>query len=143
MQDRYTGDIGDFGKYALLRGLTADGLRLGVLWYLNDLQEHNRDGGFVEYAHLKDCDPDLYDKLDAIRKRTRGVAAVKASDILPAQTDYHSKPLDDGSSREKWFKDAKTEIAGSELVFVDPDTGIAPASLRPLSSKSVKYVLGA
>ena len=33
MQDRYTGDIGDFAKYGLLRALEA-GHRLGVAWYL-------------------------------------------------------------------------------------------------------------
>jgi hypothetical protein len=36
MQDRYTGDIGDFGKCSLLRNLTRDDLRLGVIWYLNE-----------------------------------------------------------------------------------------------------------
>ena len=42
MQDQYVGDIGDFGKYGLLRHLTGmrgdaapeDALRLGVVWYL-------------------------------------------------------------------------------------------------------------
>jgi len=31
MQDRYVGDIGDFGKFALLRKLSA-GRRLGIAW---------------------------------------------------------------------------------------------------------------
>ena len=34
MQDRYTGDIGDFGKLGLLRVLQAQGLTIGVNWYL-------------------------------------------------------------------------------------------------------------
>ena len=44
MQDQYVGDIGDFGKYGLLRHLFGrpegadaapeDALRLGVVWYL-------------------------------------------------------------------------------------------------------------
>ena len=39
MQDRYTGDVGDFGKYGMLRRLCglrdedADPLKLGVVWY--------------------------------------------------------------------------------------------------------------
>jgi len=49
MQDRYTGDIGDFGKYSLLRNLTRDDLCLGVIWYLNGKQEKNADGRFVQY----------------------------------------------------------------------------------------------
>ena len=30
MQNSYVGDIGDFGKYALLNALAGDELRLGV-----------------------------------------------------------------------------------------------------------------
>ena len=33
MQDAYVGDIGDYGKYGLLRAVTASGLRLSVNWY--------------------------------------------------------------------------------------------------------------
>ena len=33
MQDRYAGDIGDFGKFGLLRALSAAGLSIGVNWY--------------------------------------------------------------------------------------------------------------
>ena len=37
MQDRYFGDVGDFGKYGLLRALSgtypgAAPLRLGIVW---------------------------------------------------------------------------------------------------------------
>ena len=34
MQNRYTGDIGDFGKLGLLRVLQESGLTIGVNWYL-------------------------------------------------------------------------------------------------------------
>ena len=33
MQDRYAGDIGDFGKFGLLRALSSAGLSIGVNWY--------------------------------------------------------------------------------------------------------------
>ena len=33
MQDNYVGDIGDYGKYGLLRNVTVAGLRLAVNWY--------------------------------------------------------------------------------------------------------------
>ena len=41
MQDRYVGDVGDFGKYGLLRSLCRGdehgaAFRLGVLWYRFD-----------------------------------------------------------------------------------------------------------
>jgi len=54
MQNRYTADIGDFGKYGLLRALCStvdDGskLRLGVVWYLVPDESHNADGKFIQY----------------------------------------------------------------------------------------------
>ena len=33
MQDRYAGDIGDFGKIALLQQIREKGLTIGVNWY--------------------------------------------------------------------------------------------------------------
>lgn len=30
MQDRYAGDIGDYGKFGLLKALQAEGFRLGI-----------------------------------------------------------------------------------------------------------------
>src|SRR5829696_4979011 len=48
MQDRYVGDVGDFGKYGLLRTLGA-GLSLGVVWYLVPNESHNADGKHTSY----------------------------------------------------------------------------------------------
>ena len=33
MQDRYAGDIGDYGKIGLLKALQTQGLSVGVNWY--------------------------------------------------------------------------------------------------------------
>ena len=48
MQNRYTGDIGDFAKYGLLRALSK-GKRLGVAWYLYPDEEDNTDGRHIDY----------------------------------------------------------------------------------------------
>ena len=50
MQDRYVGDVGDFGKYGLLGSLCGKdeygaALRLGVLWYRFDGKDTSNDGG--------------------------------------------------------------------------------------------------
>ena len=57
MQDRYTGDVGDFGKYGLLRclrGPDAAPLRLGVVWYRTDSDivdaDPVNDGKHVAYS---------------------------------------------------------------------------------------------
>lgn len=44
MQNRYVGDIGDFGKLGLLRQLHKTGLSIGVNWYLTPDETHNGDG---------------------------------------------------------------------------------------------------
>ncbi len=33
MKDQYVGDIGDFGKYALLRAFAKVRIKVGVNWY--------------------------------------------------------------------------------------------------------------
>ena len=54
MQNRYTGDIGDFGKLGLLRALQASGLTVGVNWYLVPDENHNSDGRHVQYLENAD-----------------------------------------------------------------------------------------
>lgn len=65
MQNRYVGDIGDFGKYGLLKALAGHGLRLGVHWCLNTDDEDSSDGNLTDYLDLRACDPALYGGVDA------------------------------------------------------------------------------
>ncbi len=58
IQDRYSGDIGDYGKLGLLRSLSRTGLRIGVNWYLTPDEDHNGDGRHTDY--LRD-DLSLYE----------------------------------------------------------------------------------
>lgn len=86
MQNRYTGDIGDYVKYGLLRAL-ADGRRLGVAWYLFPDEDHSDDGRHVDYLHghgrCRGHDPDLFDVLKGIViDDRRNIAAVERSGIL-------------------------------------------------------------
>lgn len=104
MQNRYTGDVGDFGKYALLKALAGDDLRLGVHWYLNADEESNTDGRFTDYPKLRECDPALYDGLHAIvRSGNRCVAVVfrrftvRVYFVIPAAA--HAALLDEPSRR--------------------------------------------
>ena len=53
MQNRYVGDLGDFGKYGLLRALCVPGdalggpeLSLGIVWYLVPDETRTGDGNF-------------------------------------------------------------------------------------------------
>ena len=44
MQNRYTGDIGDYSKLGLLRALQSAGFSIGLNWYLTPDETHNKIG---------------------------------------------------------------------------------------------------
>ena len=155
MQDRYVGDVGDFGKYGLLRFLCGQreiseespssdpNLRLGVVWYRYPDESGNDDGKFTEYLTesarnhpaFRACDPDLYDTLSRLVKTdNRCIAAVQESAILPVDTLYYDIPLPylPGTSRSvrheartNWLKGTLNAMSGADLVFVDPDNGLS------------------
>jgi hypothetical protein len=53
MQNRYTGDVGDFLKLGILRKLMP-GYRLGVAWWLYPDETHNKDGRHIGYLRRPD-----------------------------------------------------------------------------------------
>ena len=146
MQNRYTGDIGDFAKYGLLRAL-GEGLRLGVAWYLFPDEGHNEDGRHVDYLRTPDrwrhLDPELFDQLAVIAQSgERKVYRIESSGILPSTT-FHSTTLDfEGSgeirakARAEWFRTALTGLADREVVFADPDNGLCEDNRCSASSRT-------
>ncbi len=149
MQNRYTGDIGDFGKLGLLRRLSAR-LSIGVNWYLIPDESHNGDGQHIDYltkSAFQTCDPPLFDALaQIIASNRREVAALEDSAILSAV--YHSDVLDFYRStkleretiRAAWHQNALAKLKDCELVFADPDNGLVVPSVED-GPKSNKYVL--
>lgn len=134
MQDRYTGDIGDFVKYGLLRKLSR-GRRLGVAWYLHPDEEHNEDGGFVDYLEKPDewrhLDCQLFNSLKKIVDGHRCVKAVEQSGLLPNAVFSGdllrccSRSVVDRSRwRQKWFDDVERKLSACDIVFADPDNGL-------------------
>ena len=137
MQDRYVGDVGDFGKYGLLRALCREGLRLGIVWYLNPEEEGNENGRHVRYLQkdtlrLRGCDPELYDRLqdlvfpggldkgaqDAYRKvsevRTRGIVGNDTSfyEVGLSFSDLPSWPTAARKARREEWLDGASEVHG-------------------------------
>jgi hypothetical protein len=134
MQNRYAGDVGDFGKYGLLRCLCGEPplLSLGVVWYLVSDEPRNdgRHIGYLEPANARefqDCDPKLYRALQKV-KACREVAAIERSGVLRGAA-FFSKPVDTGN-REAWLRQALNAVAGRDLVFLDPDNGLEVKSTR-------------
>ena len=77
MQDNYVGDIGDYGKYGLLRNVTAAGLRLAVNWYrvVPTRPGQQEDGKYTSYLDKPEIyrhyDPELFDCLAGIVHRQK------------------------------------------------------------------------
>ena len=160
------GDVGDFGKYGLLRRLCrADehgaALHLGVLWYRFDGKDTSQDGGHTQYLDLgcgagpspqerllAHCDPDLFGKMrEVVGGKKRCVVAVEKSGALPEDTVFYNTPLnfDRTARRErleerlKWLDAGLCCIKDTDLVFADPDNGLEIASRGRLSLKGPKY----
>ncbi|HUT51081.1 MAG TPA: hypothetical protein VM325_17255 [Alphaproteobacteria bacterium] len=162
MQNRYTCDVGDFGKYGLLRRLCgSDGrfspiLSLCVLWYLVPDEGHNADGKHVAYLGKPDeyqrCDPELFDRLhQLVSQGKRDVASIELSGLL-GSARYHSEYLEytalgDRAARQerrsKWFGAALMAADGADLIFVDPDNGLEgeSAGTQGSSPKGSKFAM--
>jgi tRNA (guanine37-N1)-methyltransferase len=131
MQHRYTGDIGDFFKLAILRIASRSG-RLGVFWWLHPDELHNGDGRHIQYLEQPDrwreLDPVLFDQLGAIvHAQTRHVSALENDGLVP-NSKYFADPIPVGPGRRDarlhWFAGQLRHASECDVVFVDPDNGI-------------------
>ena len=138
MQNRYVGDIGDFGKYGLLRALCHD-RRLGVAWYLYPDEGHNDDGGFVGYLREPDewrrVDPELFDGMkEIVDSGHRCVESVEESGLLPGTARFAGETLrfrtrsnvEREKWRREWFERVECRLSTCDVVFADPDNGLCP-----------------
>ena len=156
MRHKYIGDVGDFGKYGLLRLLhkSAPRKRLGVLWYLTDEPEQTNDGGHDGYLFrgssgyrnsFLQCDPELYRKMLRIRESgVLNLSQIQNGDILPSSTTFFDEPVPSGRSgdhnlgrgawecRHQWHANAIRSLRASDYIFADPDNGV----ILPGSAKS-------
>jgi hypothetical protein len=155
MRDSYVADVGDFGKYALLNALAGDDLRLGVLWCRNTLEDASQDGRFTEYPHLRQCDPALHDKLlQILEGNRRTLIEVEKRCVLPSATQFYGDPIPAPQTaclsparrdaqtrlREAWFGAGFERLSKTQLVFLDPDTGLTGSSVQRHCRNAVKYV---
>lgn len=154
MQDRYSGDVGDFGKFGLLRHLLNDSeYSLGVNWYLFPNEQHNEDGKFIKYLssqEYKQCDKELHEKLKSVVANTRCVSALENANLFNCQTTYFSNIVDfypkyPGqtkvnkekrlSLRNTWKDLAISTLATNNVLFLDPDNGLEVDSCKSLNQK--------
>ncbi|MFN3725227.1 MAG: HD domain-containing protein [Allosphingosinicella sp.] len=142
MQDRYSGDIGDFIKLGLLRAL-APGRRLGVAWFKTPDETHNSDGRHVGYLdqpeRWRHLDADLFAHLrETVSSGKRSISMLEPT--LPPSTLCHDRVLSSPAERRAWWSDLRQTLDPADLLFVDPDNGLAPAGLSRGSRKSIKSI---
>jgi hypothetical protein len=126
MRDRFVGDVGDFGKYGLLRVLSGRDLRLGVLWYfVGDRMTHYLE----QPGKFRDCDEKLFDTLRVlVGGCQRSVATVEKRKILPRDTVFFREPVPpQAEMRQAWLDCALKKTRDCGVVFLDPDNGLADA----------------
>ena len=157
MQNRYVGDVGDYGKYALLRALCQPEpmITLAVIWCLFPNESFNNDGRHIHYLRDKrfaQLDRILYSKLaNIIFQDRRSITAIGDSECLPASTVFCTDPIAtvDGASggprerlryRAEWLEACLRRTRECELVFLDPDNGLEIASIPKHHPKGGKYV---
>jgi hypothetical protein len=159
MQNRYVGDVGDYGKYALLRHLCAVDsskfLRLAVVWCLFPDETLNNDGKHISY--LRDpgfarLDPELHTTLNSIVSLgRRDVSTIAELRCLPPSTVFFAEPVLPGGTvragpteriqyRATWLEACLNQTQNCELVFFDPDNGLEIPSVPKQHPKAGKYI---
>lgn len=98
MKNQYFGDIGDYGKYAMLRYLAKDGIKIGVNWYLTE-DDNSNDGKFTSYLEKEDMrryDSELFDILkQMVEEGKRNVVSFSESDTIANALFYDAILTDD------------------------------------------------
>lgn len=136
MQHRYVADIGDYVKLAILRKLSP-GRILGVAWWLFRDENHNRDGSHRKYLERPQewghFDPELFDALLTIdRQKKQNISAIENASVLPDAV-FASDPVPCDAQpfslrpakRREWLVGVETRLERCNLIFLDPDNGIA------------------
>lgn len=151
MQNRYFADVGDFGKYGMLRYINRSNLKLGINWYLVPDESHNNDGKHDSYLfqeHFKICDHELHSSLKILRD-TRSVKCLQNAHLLAPDTVFYDTQLDYSlnddyiarlATRSTWHMTALQTLQDCDIIFLDPDNGLQVDSVSLTSKKGNKYI---
>ena len=128
MQDRYAGDVGDFGKLGMLRCMEDVGLKVGINWYLVGDESHNNDGkhiGYLENEKYRGCDDELLESLNSmIVQGERSVIGIEKLCLFRSQKYYHKRifepKIQTKEARREWHQKGLEAMSGCDLVFLDP-----------------------
>ena len=136
MKDWYVGDVGDFGKYALLRFFLDKGIKLGVNWYHTLNVEGDKDGNKRDYLNnpiYERVDADFLKMMRAFQKtEDRRISYIERSGILKGAVFYGAtldtigmNKWDKALFRKNWYAASLDVFNECELIFADPDNGLS------------------
>ena len=134
MQDKYVGDIGDFGKFQLFRYLFAHsqspfaGKALAQIWFMHRGEgEVNNDGKHIDYfERIMGSDAYLeHSMMDLLMRQKREVTELENLKLLPNAAFYYEEVPRALEDRYLWLNGALTFAMQSPVVAVAPDNGMA------------------
>ena len=145
MQDNYIGDIGDYGKYGLLRTVCDTGLSLSVNWYKVSPKKSGKqdDGKYISYLSkpeaYRDYDPQLFDSLHKIvyTEKNRRIERIEQEKLFHAK--FFNATIDD-QNRLDWHKSALKQTVKASTVFLDPDNGLETHNMFLKNNATEKHV---
>ena len=134
MQDKYVGDVGDFGKFHLFRYLfnhqesPMHGKEVAQIWFMHEGEgEKNNDGRHIDYfERMTGCDEYLESSLQSlIMKDKREVRELESLNLLPHAKFFYEKVPKTLQGRYCWLDTALTFSNEVPIIAVEPDNGMA------------------
>lgn len=150
MKNQYVGDVGDYGKYAMLRFFALKGISVGVNWYLtkNDDSNDGKHITYLEKQEYREYCPEVFDGMKRIiESGNRNVSEVEKLCLIPEAVYYNDVLYTNDYSwderkaiRDRWHRKAMEVLSSTELVFADPDNGTIGVKSKT-SKDAEKYAL--
>jgi hypothetical protein len=148
MKNQYFGDVGDYGKYGLLRFLAGHNIKIAVNWYLTP-DDGSNDGKHITYLNNEKnrrYDAELLDLLkEMVSAGNRSVTEFQNKNAIPNAVYYDNVLQLEGAekserqeNRRKWHENALETCRGADLVFLDPDNGACEKEPKKFRD-SIKY----
>lgn len=130
MKEQYVADVSDYRKYALLRGLSAEGdHKIGVCWMLTP-DDRGPDGMKLDYLNQPDQfrqhDPVLFDHLKKVVEDhpNRSLDAIEKAELITEARYFNSALPDAQIARQEYWTECEKRFTDRDLIFFDPDNGL-------------------
>lgn len=169
------GDFGKYSLLRVPTGLCPvrlsddrsphDRLSLGVVWYVPDdgtiartSSGHGQDVGYLFDDGTREdwcgCDETLFNGLRSLVCGDRTLRALGSSGLIGPDDAFHYQSIclpvhlaEREVKRREWLEEALQRVRGQDLIFLDPDVGLAdpqaanaPRELSPRSQDAPRYV---